>query len=278
MARPKDTDMLLHDSLVDSVADVTADVPTLTRAARRRGTSLRRRRRTAGTLGSVAAVAVLSAGAWVVLPDAGPVAVDTSLTAPTVGPLSGETAPTTSRGVAAALAATVDDVAEGTFGHFQGAAYDIDGYDHEALAALVFEPSAGSGPAGEVFLNLQPIGMAGKRPYTCDPHFTACAVRQLPNGDTLRTYREDDDTEIGAGSQRLVSEVISPTRRLRVVVYAMNTNPWADGELRDRPVLSTAQLTDVARRPWWSRTELPVEYIAAGAGLSDYSDADETEN
>lgn len=268
--------MLLHDSLADSVADVTADVPTLTRAARRQGTALRRRRRAARSLGTLAAVAVLGAGAWAALPDAEPVAVEAGLAAPSVGVLSGETAPMTARGVAAALAATVDDVEDGTFGRYQGATDDIEGF--EAAASLLFEPAEGIGPAGEVFLNLQPIGMAGKRPYTCDPYYTACAVRQLPNGDTLRTYREDDDTEIGAGSQRLVSEVISPTRRLRVAVYARNTNPWADGELRDRPVLSTAQLTEIARQPWWSRTDLPVEYIAAGAGLSNYSDATDGES
>ncbi|HTW15848.1 MAG TPA: hypothetical protein VMF51_12000 [Nocardioides sp.] len=270
--------MLLRDSLADSVAEVTADLPALTRDARRRGTTLRRRRRAYVGVGSVAAAAVLGAGVWAVLPGADPVVVEAGTAAPSVGPLGGETATATSRGVAAALAAAVDDVADGSFGRFRGAAYDLTGYDHEAFASLLFEPDQGTGPAGEVFLNLQPIGMAGKRPYTCHPSFADCAVQQLPNGDTLRTYREDDDTEIGQGSRRLVSEVISPARRLRVIVFAMNTNPWAGGELRDRPVLSTAQLTEIAREPWWNRTELPVEYIAAGAGLSDYSDATDSES
>lgn len=271
--------MLLRDSLDAAVADVSADLRPLAVASRRRGLSIRRRRRALATIGTAAAVTALAAGGYALLPGAdrpdGTVA--TELTAPATGPLSGGTAPITARGVAAALAAAVDDVADGTFGHFQGDTYDGDGRVQEAMAALLLEPEAGSGPAGQVFLNLQPAAMAGAAPYGCDGYLedplTGCTSRRLPNGTTLRTYREAGDTEFGQGSQRVVAQVIDPTHRLLVSVHAMNTNPWADGGFRDRPVLTTKQLTEIATRPWWSRTELPLEYVEAGEQLTDYADA-----
>ena len=107
------------------------------------------------------------------------------------------------------------------------------------------------------------------RSYLTD--MTDCTVRTLTNGDILRTYREDGDTEVGADSQRTVAEVLSPERQLRVIVYAMNTNPWVDGSYRDRTVLDTDQLTEIATQSWWSRTDLPAEYIDAGRQLDTFS-------
>ncbi|KQW46012.1 hypothetical protein ASC77_19095 [Nocardioides sp. Root1257] len=265
--------MKLHDSLDHAVADVSADLPALVAGSRRQGLSIRRRRRALATVGTAAAVSVLALGAYALVPgDQGPsdtgVATDIASPVP-VGALSGRTAPITSGGVAAALAATVEDVADGTFGRFQG-----DASNREGSAALLFEPENGSGPAGQVFINLQPLAMAGQAPYTCEgyleDYLTDCTVRQLPNGDTLRTYREDDDTEVGAGSQRVVAEVLRPEQRLRILVFARNSNPWAIGELRARPVLTTEQLIEIATQPWWSRTELPVEYVEAGNDLELY--------
>lgn len=265
--------MKLHDSLDHAVADVSADLPALVAGSRRQGLSIRRRRRALATVGTAAAVSVLALGTYALVPgDQGPrdtgAAADITSPVP-VGALSGRTAPITSGGVAAALAATVEEVADGTFGRFQG-----DASNREGLAALLFEPTGGTGPAGQVFVNLQPVGMAGAAPYVCQGYLTQnisdCSVRQLDDDTTLRTYREDGDTEVGARSQRLVAEVIDRARRLRVIVYAMNTNPWAHGEFRDRPVLTTEQLTEIATRPWWSRTELPVEYVEAGAALDLY--------
>jgi len=265
--------MMLHDSLDHAVADVSADLPALAVASRNQGLSIRRRRRALAAVGSVAAATVLAIGAYALAPGVGGGAdrgIATDLAAPVVsGRLSGATAPITARGVAAALAVSVDGVADGTFGRFQG-----DASVRDASVALLFEPEAGSGPAGQVFINLQPIVMAGRAPYTCDgyleDYLTDCKVRRLPNGDTLRTYREDDDTEFGAGSQRVVAEVLRPEQRLRVLVFAMNTNPWADGGFRERPVLTTEQLTTIATRPWWSRKQLPVEYVEAGEHLDLY--------
>ncbi|GAA4755457.1 hypothetical protein GCM10023350_46190 [Nocardioides endophyticus] len=273
--------MKLHDSLDHAVADVSADLPALAVASRNQGLSIRRRRRALAAVGSVAAATVLAVGAYALAPgldggaDRG---VATDLAAPVVrGPLSGETATATNRSLAAALAVTVDNVADGTVGRFQGAAHR-----HEGFASLLFQPTAGSGPAGEVMVNIQPIGIAGRPPYTCDEYLdewaATCAVRQLPNGDILRTYSEDDDTEYGVGSQRLAVEVLSPGRRLRVVVNALNTNPWAEGETRRAPVLSTEQATQIATQPWWNRTTLPAEYVEAGELLQDFADANADES
>jgi hypothetical protein len=273
--------MKLHDSLDHAVSDVSADLPALAVASRNQGLSIRRRRRALAAVGSVAAATVLAIGAYALVPgtdgrpDRG---VATDIASPVVtGPLDGATAPATNRGVAAALAAAVDDVADGTFGHFQGAAHRQEGF-----AALLFQPAKGSGPAGQVMINIQPIAIAGKPPYTCDDYLedyiVDCAIRQLPNGDTLRTYREDDDTEFGVGSQRLAAEVLSPERRLRIIVNAMNTNPWAEGEMRQAPVLSTAQATEIAAQPWWDRESLPAEYVEAGELLHDFTDTDADES
>jgi len=255
--------MLLQDSLHDAVADVRADLPALAASSRRRGLALRRRRRALATVGATAAAAVLAAGAFALAPGRGADDHATDTPAPVAsGPLSGRTAPITGGGAAAALAAAVDEVADGTFAGFQG-----DAYDNEAMGAFRLLPASGTGPAGLVMVNLQPLGMAGAAPYTCaDGSRADCQVWQLPNGDTVRTYR-DDDSEMGAGSERLAAEVISPTRKLRLVVGAMNTNPYADGEHRDAPVLTTEQLVEVATQPWWGRFRLPEEYVAAGEQL-----------
>jgi hypothetical protein len=267
--------MLLQDSLHEAVADISANLPALADSSRRRGLALRRRRRALAAVGATTVATVLALGIHALVPGAGGGESDvaTDIAAPVVvGQLSGRTAQITGRGAAAALADAVGDVADGTFGGFQG-----DAWEHEALGAFRFLPASGSGPAGLVMVNLQPLGMAGPAPYGCaDPAWRSamldCHSRQLPDGDTLRTYR-DEDTESGAGSQRLVAEVISPGRHLRVAVGAMNTNPYAGGEMRDAPVLTTEQLVEIATQPWWSRTRLPEEYVAVGAQLDDFTGA-----
>lgn len=265
--------MLLHELMDEAVGDISADLTSLTADSRRRGLSLRRRRRALATVGTAAAATVLAAGVWAVAAGSG--GPDSSVATDTPSPeappsLSGETAPITDRGVAAALAGAVDDVADGALTRFQGYAEEQD-----AVASLLLRPTSGTGPAGEVMLNLQPLAMAGDPPYSCNAGYlrsmTACAVRTLPGGDTLRTYRDDGDSEYGAASQRVVAEVISPERRLRVVVYAMNTNPWNAGDYREQTVLDTDQLVGIATLPWWSRTVLPREYVDAGERLEDFS-------
>lgn len=266
--------MLLHDLMDDAVAGVTADLPALSAESRRRGAAVRRRRRAVAAIGSVSAAAVLAGGTYALAPgpsDNSTAANDAHSVA--VHALSGDTAPITSRGIGAALADAVEDVADGRVSHIQG-----DDFYRDALAALLLQPDATDGPAGQIMLNLQPPAVAGDPPYACAEYLvgsiTDCTSRTLPNGDVLRTYREDGDTEIGPRSQRLVAEVISPGRRVRVIVSAVNTNPWDSKRYRDRPVLTRAQLTEIATLPWWSLTELPVEYVEAGKLLDGYRDAD----
>ncbi len=270
--------MLLHDHLDDAVADVFPDLPALAESSRRRGLAIRRRRQALATVGATAAAAVLAVGVYAVAPGGGDPVRDVATDAPVsvdAGSLSGQTAPITGRSAAVALASAVDEVDDGSFSGFQGAAQE-----HEAFAALRFLPESGSGPAGVVMVNVQPLGMAGEAPYTCAEQgasLTDCRAWELANGDTVRTYR-DEDTEMGEGSERLAVEVISPDRRLRLVVGAMNTNPYAEGAMRAVPVLTTDQLVEIATQPWWSRTELPTEFVAAGRQLEDYTSASADES
>ncbi|WP_296605257.1 hypothetical protein [Nocardioides sp.] len=268
--------MLLHDLMDDAVADVTADLPELARTSRRQGTAARRRRRAITAVGVAVAGTVLAAGVYALVPgDRGSdstVATDVG-TEVRVGELSGRTAPITARGAAAALADAVTDRVPGTISSLQGSA------DRgEAMATLVFLPDHGPGPAGTVFLNLQPISMAPEKPGCAMPWMATCSLEQQPNGDIRRTYLEEDDTEFGQGSQRLTVEVISPDRGLRLVVSAMNTSPSADGAMGIMPVLTSGELRDIAALPWWGRTRLPVEYVEAGERLDDYADATENES
>jgi hypothetical protein len=257
--------MKLHDSLDHAVADISADLPALVSASRKQGLSLRRRRRALSSVGTAAAVALAAVGGYALLPGSdGPGSTGTEVTSRPAAPLSGVTAPITGPGVVAALRAAVDDVADGTFSRFQGGVSRND-----ADASLLLRPDHGTGPAGQVMVNLQSLrGSVGAGPYVCEPAIMAhCAVRPLPGGDTLRTYREDDDTEFGDGSQRVVAEVLSPSRKLRVVVFSRNGNAWAPGEFREHSVLDTEQLTEIATQPWWSLSVLPTEYVAAGGEL-----------
>jgi hypothetical protein len=253
----------LHDRLDDAVADVHADLPTLTAASRNQGLGIRRRRRALASVGTAAVVTVTAAvGLPLVSGGDDPVAADIANPV-RVGALSGRTAPATDEAVAAALVDAVDQVADGTYGRLQGEVFN-----HESLAAVLFAPATGTdGPPGQVFVNLQPASMSGERPYGCESWMTDCTVRDRADGTTLRTYSELDDTEFGKGSERDVAELIDPERRLRVVVFAMNTNPWDTGSYRDEPVLSTDQLVEIATMPWWGRMELPAEYVEAGGGL-----------
>jgi hypothetical protein len=73
---------------------------------------------------------------------------------------------------------------------------------------------------------------------------------------------------LGRSTARMVR---APARAwFRVLIHALNTNPWADGAHRDRPPLDLEQATEVATQPWWSRTDLPVEYVEAGDALDLY--------
>lgn len=254
----------LHDYLDDAVADVRADLPTLTTASRRQGLGIRRRRRALATVGATAVVAMAAAVSVPLVTGGHDDTLAVGMANPVrVGLLSGETAPATDRAVVAALVDAVDQAADGTYGRLQGQA------GQEAFASLVFDPYGESGPPGQVMINLQPLDETTSPPYDCSATWlsTDCSVRELANGDTIRSYWDLDDTEHGAGSQRMAVEVLSPDRDLRVVVNALNTTSWTVGDYRRQPALTLEQATEIATLPWWGRTELPVEYVEAGRTL-----------
>ena len=110
---------MLHDSLDHAVSDVSADLPALAVASRNQGLSICRRRRALAAVGSIAAASVLAIGGYALVPGAGGGRPRrrhrcrrTRRSPDRLA--SGATAPITARAVAAALAASVDEVADGT--------------------------------------------------------------------------------------------------------------------------------------------------------------------
>lgn len=285
--------MLLQDQLHDAVADVSTDLPALAAASRRQGLAIRRRRRALASVGSAAAVvAVLGAG-FTLRP--GTVATDpgelsTYAADLAARPLSGQTVPNSGRATAASLLAAVRKVADGTASRIDGAGPDLAGTPPmpESNAGFLWQPAGGGGP-GVVFVNVQPIESvygqvcpAGSKDcrtvpvtaWSCDASFmVGCRVTKTAAGDTLRTYRDlDSDSEVHrAGFVREVAEVISPARKLRLVVSASNNAGDGTRPIRRAPVLTLAQLEDVATQPWWG-FRLPAEY--AGDDLPGYRSAE----
>jgi hypothetical protein len=257
--------MKLHDSLTDAVADVSADLPTLLDGSRRQGLALRRRRRVLAAVGATAAVAVLAGSGYAVAAAVGHDPHTGASWAASPGPTSGATAPLTGRSLDAALAAAVDQVADGAFTAFRGNG------GGEPMGEFLFAPKAG-GAAGLVQIDLQRLSSYGlSTTYGCgQPYMHDCASQQLPDGDTLRTYTDESSGSAG-GYRRYVAEVLSPRRDLRLVLGAANTQQDERHAVRPDPVLSPAQLSTVALLPWWDRTRLPVEYVEAGRRLPSYA-------
>jgi len=271
--------MKLSEYLHDAVDDVTADLDALTNDARHDGLRQQRRRQVVGVVGASAAVAAIVGGTFLLqLGTEAPPKDDTSpsvAAAPDDLPddLSGETAPATGRMTAAALMAAVDEVADGTFANFAG--QDSRGnpppYDAGVDAFGEFEFTPTDGGAGEVQVNVQPIeilyGNDDLPPAEskCRKWMHVCSVSTLPNGDILRTWRDD------LQGIRLVAEVLSEARGLRVVASATNGFDLGDEWDATRPdaVLSTEQLTDVVSQPWWG-LELPEEFVEPGDNLAGY--------
>jgi hypothetical protein len=285
--------MKLQDQLYDAVADVSADLPSLAADARRRGLAIRRRRRALASVGAAAAVVAVVAGGFALRPAT--VATDSSdLSAYAADlaarPLSGATVPNSGRATAASLLAAVRQVAGGTPSRIDGGDPDLGSIppSPESNAGFLWHPADGGGP-GVVFVNVQPIDMvyrqvcpAGSKDcrtvpvtaWSCDASFMVdCKVSKTPGGDTLRTYRDlDSDSEVHRdGFVRQVAEVISPARRLRLVVSSSNNAGDGSRPRRSEPVLTLAQLEEVATQRWWG-FRLPAEY--AGDDLPSYLGAD----
>lgn len=270
--------MKLTDQMYDAVADVTADRGALIETARKRGLAMRRRRQALGTVGAAAAVVAI-AGGVVALQQGTPTAPADPAASPggvaaaptSTAPKPPTTIPLTGRSTAAALKAAVDEVADGTFSDFAGqdpfASKDGTFQSKDTYAELRLTP-AGEG-LGVVQVNVQDLAIldacsgpkatrtcAAPRTYTCDAWMRECRTKVLPNGDTVRTYT-DDVTGI-----RLVAELLSPSRDIRVVASATDgidlpSNKW--DTTRTGAVLTTQQLVDVVSQPWWG-WQVPAEY------------------
>jgi hypothetical protein len=259
--------MLLHDTLDEAVADVHADLPTLVTAARAQGLSIRRRRRMMATVGTAAVLALVATVGYALVP--GPDTDDDTTVASDrfdVGELSGRTAPITPPGAVVALGAAVGQVADGDYQQLRG--YASDG---ATLVELLFRPSGGSGPAGQVDLSLMPLRGHAARLYACDESYMQqCTTTPMANGDTLRTYTDEDPGSTPTYERR-VAEVLSPERGLRLVLGAANTSAAEWRTVRPEPVLTTSELAAIATLPWWGRTRLPEEYVAEGRDLTQYA-------
>lgn len=272
--------MNLHDTMHDAVDNLTADLPALTTASRRRGLAIRRRRQALSTVGPAAIVIAIIGGGYTLSHDtADPSPRDrVASEAPFAGPATAGIAPITGPGTAAALTAAIEEVADGTFSGPRGQGpMDIDPTttaDNEVYADVLFSPATG-GPAGLVGINLQDLSILEEEcrvapcptrtpTYDCTESFMVdCAIEHLPGGDVLRTY-----TDLSSGSaedyRRLVAELLSPARHLRIVVAASNTSTSEKSVVRRDPVLDHDQLRAVATQPWWDLKTLPSEYVEAG--------------
>ena len=259
--------MNLRDHMYDATAGTTADLERLTHHARRRGMKLRRYRQALSAVGAATAVAAavsvgyLATGGSAPGTDVAAPSANESTSDPVVGtvPLSG---PST--------AAAVSELAQGTYGGFAGQE------GHDAYGELEFTPADGSG-LGVVGINVQHGDMIDDSPFVCGkPWMVDCTVSTLPTGDRTRTYQDQPVPTSDGDGLRVVAELITPDRDLRVVASATNgfdlpSNQW--DVTRPEPVLTVAQLSQIVSQPWWD-FQIPREYHEAGDDLSPYRDFD----
>ena len=267
--------MLLHEQMNDVVADVHPDTDTLTRAARDRGGRIKRHRRL-GAIGATAAVGILAVGLAVAIPGDDPapsnppVANDTNESPST--PAVAEPVPIDGRSTAAALRAAVLDVAAGTTTAYAG----LSGTDtpaNQTYAELELTPGSGGGP-GLVGIDVQPSSILDGFPFECTEGMLDCTIQRLPGGDRLRTYREPPVPTAAGDGLRVVADLLSTRRDLRIVATAANgfelpANEW--DVTRAEPVLSIEQLVDVVTQGWWG-FRLPARFAEEGAQLAPYEE------
>lgn len=277
--------MKLHDQMDAATASTTADLDRLFRDSRRQGSALRRRRQSLSAVGAAAAVAMVAGAGYLAIDtsDPGTGQVADLAADPTMSPsASAEPGPSrvplSGRSTAAALEAAIDELADGEFGGFagQGGPGDPGSPSPDTYAELEFTPSDGTG-LGVVGVNVQDGSILEDDPFTCGQSFMVdCAVRTLPDGDRIRTYQDQPVTTSEGDGIRVVAELLTRDRSLRVVASATNgfdlpSNQW--DVTRPAPVLTTAQLSEIVAQPWWG-FQIPAEYDEAGRALSPYEDLD----
>lgn len=246
----------LHDQLHDAVSDVTADLTTLTAAARRRGLAQRRRRRALSSVGAAAAALTIGVTAWALLPSGTSTGertdpTTTSTTRPSTSPTASAAGTTrlTGRSSAAILlelvGARIPAAIENASIRGQGG---IDLADDTGQVVLTAEQDA------DTFAQFTVLNTEGMSTVSVN-------VQHWSGGtDGLRTYQDDTDKP---GTTMLVAELTSQERGLRVVVSAATATGTS-------AVLDQAQLAAIASDPVWGFT-VPKEYAAKGDALTTYS-------
>lgn len=272
--------MKLDDLMRHATDDTKPDVARLTQTARSQARSIRRRRMSAVGAG-VAAVStcavVISVAASMSLSGPGPEAGRDQATSPAPassstqqGAGSRETVPLDGRATAALLQAAVDDLVDGTASEFAGQGPGRVGRDTYAELTLT---GTGDDGAGVVGVNVQDLEILAGQPRTCLSFMSDCTVSRLPGGDLLRAYRDQSDT---GEDVRLVAELLSASRQLRVVVSATNGFDLGGNEweiTRSEPVLTADQLRAVATDERWG-FRVAAQYAEQGAALEGYRDLD----
>jgi hypothetical protein len=271
--------MRLDEMMRDATAHSHPDLARLVRSAESQGKSIRRRRRfaaaglsVAGVSACVLLVSVASSVTGGPDPD-GSRAISSST--PTADPTQQETAPPTKvsldgRATAALLRSAVDELVEGTDSDFAGQGGSGRGESGDTYAQFKLAPADGEG-AGLVAVNVQDLAILKGSPRTCLSFMLDCTVTSVRGGDLLRTYRDLPDTSDGSDI-RLVAELLSPSKQLRVVVSATNGfdlggNEW--NVTRRAAVLSAAELRAVAVDERWG-FEVAGQYADEGAALPTY--------
>lgn len=282
--------MLLHDQMNDAVADVHVDPERLTSAARSRGGRIRRNRRLGTTIGGVAAAGILAVGLAVAVPGDDPAPSKTPVAndpSDTPSPSTGDGPPVQidGRSTVAALRAAVLEVADGDTTAYAGqSGFPIGeterrvGEDPAGLEDTYGEfeltPASGGGP-GVVGVNVQHASVLDGFPFNCTYEWMIdCEIHQLPGGDRVRTYADVPVPTAEGDGLRVVADILSPRRDLRVIASATNgfdlpNNEW--DVTRPEPVLSSDQLADVVSQDWWG-FKLPARFAEEGKELNPYEE------
>lgn len=269
--------MHLRDHMDDATAGTTADLDRLARHSRQRGMKLRRYRQALSAVGVATAVAAALSVGYLATGRSAPGTEQASApsaagsTTPSASSDSGAaTVPLTGRGTVAALRAAVGELAQGTYGGYAGQE------GHDTYGELEFTPADASG-VGVVGINVQHGSILDGSPFSCGESWMVdCTVRTLPNGDRIRTYQDQPVPTSEGDGIRVVAELLTGDRSLRVVAVATNgfdlpSNQW--DVTRPEPVLTVAQLSQIVSQPWWDFS-IPREYEEAGDTLSPYTDFD----
>ncbi len=274
--------MNLRDHMEDAVGTTTTDLGRLSQDSRRQGLKLRRYRQAISGVGAAAGVAVvlttvhLVTGGSSVGSTGGHAKVDTPVAAtltPSAEP-SQEPAPTTvrltGRSTVAALRAAVGTTTAGTFGGYAGQA------DHDTYGELVLTPADRTG-VGVVGVNVQHGSILDGQAFDCSTTWMVdCQVRTLDNGDRLRTYQDQPVASTQGTGLRVVAELLTRDRSLRVLASATNGFDLGADEwdvTRPDPVLDVAQLSRIVSQPWWG-FQVPRRFETAGEALTPYTDLD----